>query len=45
MRVKVGEEAPEFELPSHRGGTVRLGAFRGSKRVLLAFHPLAWTPV
>jgi peroxiredoxin len=45
MRVNVGDEAPDFELASHRGGTVRLSAFRGTRRVLVAFHPLAWTPV
>lgn len=45
MKITVGDEAPDFELPSHRGGMVRLSSFRGTKRVLIAFHPLAWTPV
>ena len=45
MALKAGDEAPDFELRSHRGGTVRLSNFRGSKNVLLAFHPLAFTPV
>ena len=45
MPLKVGDEAPDFELRSHRGGTVRLSEFRGRKNVVLAFHPLAFTPV
>ena len=43
--LKPGDEAPEFELRSHRGGTVKLSSFRGRKNVVLAFHPLAFTPV
>ena len=45
MALKVGDEAPNFELRSHRGGTVKLSDFRGRKNVLVAFHPLAFTPV
>jgi peroxiredoxin len=45
MAVKVGEEAPDFELRSHRGGVVKLSDFRGRKNVVIAFHPLAFTPV
>jgi peroxiredoxin len=45
MALKVGDEAPDFELRSHRGGTVKLSSFRGKKNVVLAFHPLAFTPV
>lgn len=45
MALKAGETAPDFELRSHRGGTVKLADFRGKKNVLLAFHPLAFTPV
>ena len=45
MALKVGDEAPDFELRSHRGGMVKLSDFRGTKNVVVAFHPLAFTPV
>jgi peroxiredoxin len=45
MTLKVGDEAPGFELRSHRGGTVKLSDFRGKRQVVVAFHPLAFTPV
>jgi len=45
MTISEGSLAPDFELRSHRGGTVRLGDFRGKRNVLVAFHPLAFTPV
>lgn len=47
MAVEVGDIAPDFELSSHaaKGKTVKLSDFRGTKNVLIAFYPLAWTPV
>ena len=45
MALIPGDEAPDFELRSHRGGTVKLSDFRGRKNVVVAFHPLAFTPV
>jgi peroxiredoxin len=45
MPLTVGDEAPDFELRSHRGGTVKLSDFRGRRNVVIAFHPLAFTPV
>jgi peroxiredoxin len=45
MALKAGDEAPDFELRSHRGGSVKLSDYRGRKNVVLAFHPLAFTPV
>lgn len=45
MAVTVGQEAPDFVLKSHDGCTVRLSDFRGDRNVVLAFFPLAWTPV
>jgi hypothetical protein len=45
MSVAVGDLAPDFELKSHAGGTVKLSDFRGTKNVFIAFYPLDWTPV
>lgn len=47
MAVEVGDIAPDFELASHveKGKKVKLSDFRGMKNVLIAFYPLAWTPV
>jgi peroxiredoxin len=44
MLLKVGDLAPDFTLTSHEGATVKLSDFRG-KNVVMAFFPLAWTPV
>ena len=44
--LKVGDRAPDFELPGHRGGEkFRLSEARGKKNVVLVFYPLDWTPV
>lgn len=45
MALKVGQPAPEFELNSHLEQPVRLSDYRWKKNVVLAFFPLAWTPV
>ena len=39
----VGSPAPDFTLPSTAGHDVTLSSFRGSRNVLLAFFPLAFT--
>ena len=44
MALSVGQIAPDFTLTSHTGQTIRLSDYRG-KNVVLAFFPLAWTPV
>jgi peroxiredoxin len=44
MPIKVGEQAPGFTLSDQNGKEINLAALRG-KRVLLSFHPLAWTGV
>ena len=36
--VDVGEQAPDFTLPSTTGGMISLSQFRGQKLVLLEFH-------
>ena len=42
--IDVGEQAPEFSIQDQNGNSIRLSDFPG-KRVLLSFHPLAWTSV
>lgn len=43
--LQVGQEAPDFTLPSIAGEHVRLSDFRGKKNVVISFVPAAWTPV
>jgi peroxiredoxin len=45
MTLTVGQRAPDFALKSHLGSTVRLSDYLGKRTVVLAFFPLAWTPV
>jgi len=40
--MKIGEIAPDFTLKDQDGKDFKLSDFRGRK-VLLSFHPLAWT--
>jgi peroxiredoxin len=44
--LNVGDQAPDFELPGHRGGeTFKLSGLRGEKNAVIVFYPLDWTPV
>ncbi len=45
MALKVGDVAPDFELPASGGRTIKLSNYRGKKNVLLAFYPFAFSPV
>ena len=45
LKVKIGDPAPDFSLPTIDGGRVALSDFRGKKTVVLSFVPAAWTPV
>ena len=45
LKVDVGQEAPDFVLPSVTGGKISLTQYRGKKNVILSFVPAAWTPV
>jgi peroxiredoxin len=44
MAVKVGDKAKDFTLKDQHNKELRLSKLKG-KKVLLSFHPLAWTPV
>jgi peroxiredoxin Q/BCP len=43
-KAKVGQKAPDFELPGTGGRTYRLSDYR-DKGVILAFYPADFTPV
>lgn len=43
-RLKIGENARDFSLEDHNEQEFTLSDFKG-KKVLLSFHPLAWTSV
>jgi len=45
MKLKVGQKAPNFTLPSHLDVKVTLSNCLGKGPVVIAFFPLAWTPV
>jgi hypothetical protein len=36
--LEIGEQAPDFSLPSTTGETISLSQFRGKKHVLLEFY-------
>jgi len=42
--LAIGSMAPEFALKDQDGNVIQLSKLRG-KKVLLSFHPLAWTSV
>jgi peroxiredoxin len=44
MALEIGTPAPDFTLPSQLDKKVTLSDLRG-KNVVLAFFPLAWTPI
>ena len=43
--VEVGDAAPDFELRDQHGTPVRLSDFRGARKVVLVFYPLAFSGV
>lgn len=45
LKVKVGDQSPNFTLASISGENVSLSQYRGKKNVVLSFVPAAWTPV
>lgn len=45
LAVKVGDKAPDFDLPGIDSKRVTLADYLGKKNVVLSFIPAAWTPV
>ena len=45
LKVKIGERAPDFSLPSVTGEKITLSQYKGKKNVMISFVPAAWTPV
>lgn len=45
LKVKIGDPAPDFTLPSITGEEITLSQFKGKKHVVISFVPAAWTPV
>lgn len=45
LKVKIGDQAPDFTLPSVSGEKVTLSQYRDKKNVVISFVPAAWTPV
>lgn len=48
MALRVGDMVPDFELTAVTGDKihrVRLSDYKGQKHVVVAFHPINWTPV
>jgi len=45
LKVKIGDAAPDFTLPSVTGEKITLSQYKGKKNVMISFVPAAWTPV
>ena len=41
--LKVGDMAPDFDLPATTGGKISLSSYKGKSPVVLAFFPAAFT--
>jgi len=42
--LEVGDKAPDFDLPSTKGGKLQLSSLAGKKNVILQFYVLDFTP-
>jgi peroxiredoxin len=44
MKLRIGQKAPDFIMPSHLDSDIALKDYRG-KNIVLVFFPQAWTPI
>lgn len=47
IKIKIGDRAPDFELPAIAGErhiVMRSQDYLGRQNLVVAFHPLDWTP-
>lgn len=44
-KLKIGDKAPDFTLPSLTGEKIRLSQYLRKRNVVISFVPAAWTPV
>ena len=42
--IEVGEKAPDFDLPSTKGGNFKLSDLSGKKNVVIQFYVIDFTP-
>ena len=42
--VEVGQKAPDFDLPSTKGGNFKLSDLAGKKNVVIQFYLIDFTP-
>jgi len=42
--VEVGDKAPDFNLPSTKGGKFSLGSLAGKKHLVIQFYEIDFTP-
>jgi hypothetical protein len=45
LALEIGEQAPDFTLPSTTGEKISLNQFRGKKHVLIQFYRTDFNPV
>ena len=42
--IEVGDKAPDFDLPSTKGGNFKLSGLAGKKNLVIQFYVLDFTP-
>jgi peroxiredoxin len=42
--LEVGDKAPDFDLPSTKGGNLKLSSLAGKKSLVIQFYVLDFTP-